>query len=553
MKKAIVFGALLISLLFTSIPVFATIQVSLENPANGTSASGVTIISGWVFSDTDAPVTIWLRVNGKTTETQVLCCGPRQDVKDAHPAAPLNSSFVLLYNYGVLPSGVHTIGVEVTAEGEEPMIAESSVTVVRPADAEFLTSLSVDNAKAERKDDGTIVITGAEATPKDSDMSVTTDLTLSYHVSRQGFGIDMAQDILDPESPYDAAELLEDVAHAIFATYDALNMATRDPEASEGRTVDVSTLDAAVHSFVGTSAGSQAAAVELLPAIQTAWRNTRVPWEQSEAFLFGPVSDDEHDPFLDTWPVNTIDIEEAIKRGQPFGNILADNDAIQGFHTLEYLLFRDANGSTDPAAIVAGFSASESRRNYARAVVGAFASHTQQLRNSWDPGKDGGDFVHELALAGRGSATYTDQKSAVQELVNGMIGIADELGNVKMGVPLNDQSTAEEESRFSNNSRRDFIDNLRSINNIYEGRFDQTDGTSMGVTDFVVNQDPALDARVRMAIRDAMAAVIAIPEPFGQSIMSHRATVQKAVEAAQHLQAMLEEILDVVQAASFAH
>ena len=117
MKKAIVFGALLISLLFTSIPVFATIQVNLENPANGTSASGVTIISGWAFSDTDAAVKVSLRVNGTTTETTVLCCGPRQDVKNTHPAAPLNSSFVLLYNYGVLPSGVHTLGVDARGRG----------------------------------------------------------------------------------------------------------------------------------------------------------------------------------------------------------------------------------------------------------------------------------------------------------------------------------------------------------------------------------------------------------------------------------------------------
>ena len=149
--------------------------------------------------------------------------------------------------------------------------------------------------------------------------------------------------------------------------------------------------------------------------------------------------------------------------------------------------------------------------------------------------------------------TYTDQKSAVQELVNGMIGIADEVGNTKLAVPLNDQSTAEEESRFSNNSRRDFIDNLRSINNVYEGRFDQHDGTSMGVTDFVANQDPALDARVRMAIRDAMAAIIDIPEPFGQSIISSPETVRAAVVAVQNLHATLEEILPVIQAASFTH
>ena len=552
MKKSIACWMMFVCLLFSSIPVFATIRVTLENPANGTSASGVTVVSGWAFSDTGATVTVSLRLNGKTTQTPVLCCGPRQDVKDRNPAAPLNSGFGLLWNYGVLPSGVHTIGVEVSAEGEEPVIAESSVTVVRPADAAFLESLSIDNATAEIHD-GTIVITKAEATPAlpEDATPVTTDLTLSYHTSRQGFGIDMAQDDLGPtQFPYDASELLADVADTIFATYDALNMATIDPEASEGRTVDTSTLDAAVHSFVGTSAGSQAAAVELLPAIQTAWRNARVPWEQSEAFLFGPVDSDGHDPALDSWPLNVTDLENIIASSADIATLELAED-IQGFHALEYLLFQDKNGSTDPAAIVAGFSADSRRRTYARTVVRAFARHTQELRNSWDP--EAGNFVYELAMAGRGSATYTDQKSAVQELVNGMIGIADEVGNTKLAVPLTDQSTAEEESRFSNNSRRDFIDNLRSINNVYEGRFDQTDGTSMGVTDFVANQDPALDARVRMAIRDAMAAVIAVPEPFGQSIMSHRATVQKALEAAQHLQATLEEILDVVQAASFAH
>ena len=121
-----------------------------------------------------------------------------------------------------MPSGVHTVGVEVSAEGEDPVIAESSVTVVRPADAEFLESLSIDNARVDIHD-GEIHITEAEATPAGG-TSVTTELTLSYHVSRQGFGIDMAQDDLGPmQSPYDALELLESVGHAIFDTYDALN------------------------------------------------------------------------------------------------------------------------------------------------------------------------------------------------------------------------------------------------------------------------------------------------------------------------------------------
>ena len=38
-------------LLFGALPAFAAIQVTLEDPANGTSASGVTIIRGYAFSD----------------------------------------------------------------------------------------------------------------------------------------------------------------------------------------------------------------------------------------------------------------------------------------------------------------------------------------------------------------------------------------------------------------------------------------------------------------------------------------------------------------------
>ena len=448
MKKAPVFGALLITVLFGTLPALATIQVNLENPANGTSASGLTLISGWAFSDSGAAVRVSLRVNGKTTETTVLCCGPRQDVQEAHPAAPLNSGFGLLWNYGVLPSGVHTVGVEVSAEGEEPVIADSSVSVVRPADAEFIESLSIENATADIHDD-IIVITGAEATPKHPEdaTSVKTDLSLSYHVSRQGFGIDMAQDDLGPmQSPYDASELLADVANAIFATYEALNETAN------------SLLQSILNTFM---AGDRAVATEHLSDIHTAWRNARVPWEQSEAFLFGPVSDDGHDPALDSWPLNVTDVENIIASDQDISSLDLADDA-KGFHALEYLLFQDQAGNTEPAAIVASlFNASggSSRRSqYARNALVTLLADTRALRDSWDP--DTGNFVAELALAGRGSTTYTDQKSAVQELVNGMIGIADEVANTKLAVPLNDQSTAEEESRFSNNSRRDFINNL---------------------------------------------------------------------------------------------
>ncbi len=539
MKKAIVFGTLCISLLFTALPALATIRVTLENPTNGRSTSGITIISGWAFIDTpDTPVSVWLRRNGETTDTRIPCCGPRQDVKNAYPAAPLNSGFGLLTNYGTLPSGVHTIGVEVRAEGEEPVIVDSSVTVVRPADTEFLSALSLEEATVTI-DDNTIVITGAEATPKaDQATPVTTTLTLAYSTAAQAFGIALAQDDRGPsQSPYDASQLLTDVAEAVFDTYDELH--------TRAEALQSVAFDAAM---AGDRAG--------LANAQTAWRDARVPWEQSEAFLFGPVDTDGHDPALDSWPLNTIDLENIIASNAEIASLTLEDDT-RGFHALEYLLFQDQTGNTDLAAIAASLLNSDGTRSrrsaYVQAALTAFLANTGALRDAWDPGE--GNFVRQLAMAGRGSTAYTSQKAAVQELVNGMIGIADEVANTKLAVPLNDRSTAEEESRFSNNSRRDFIDNLRSINNIYEGRFDQTDSTSMGVTDFVANQDPELDVRVRAALRDAIAAIIAIPEPFGQSIINDagRARIQTAVEAGQALHETLEDILPVVEAASFAY
>ena len=347
MKKAIVFGALFISLFFTSLPTLATIRVNLENPGNGTSVNGVTAISGWAFSDTPGTaVSVWLRLNGKTTTTQIPCCGSRSDVQNAYSAAPLNSSFGLLWNYGDLPSGVHTIGVEVRAEGEKTMTVDSSVTVVRPADAAFLSALSIEDATVTIDDD-TIVITGAEATPNvDQAMSVSTTLTLAYSTAAQAFSIILAQDDRgQAQSPYDASPLLTDVAEAIFDTYNELHERAEDVQSAV-----ISTL----------MAGDRARIIEGLSNVHSAWRNARVPWEQSEAFLFGPVSDDEHDPALDSWPLNTIDLENIIASDRDIASLTFADD-VKGFHALEYLLFRDQAGNTDPASIVTSLLNADSR------------------------------------------------------------------------------------------------------------------------------------------------------------------------------------------------
>ena len=92
-------------------------------------------------------------------------------------------------------------------------------------------------------------------------------------------------------------------------------------------------------------------------AICDAWLTAREPWESSEAFLFGPVADLGLDPNMDSWPLDQEAIVKMLESQQWnemewTGDYDEDDDAIaaaqnvRGFHTLEFLAFRDGQART---------------------------------------------------------------------------------------------------------------------------------------------------------------------------------------------------------------
>lgn len=89
-------------------------------------------------------------------------------------------------------------------------------------------------------------------------------------------------------------------------------------------------------------------------ACARAWLEARKPWETSEAFLFGPVDELGLDPNMDSWPLDAegiknilmsqkwADIEETGKDG----NVTESAQNVRGFHTLEFLIFKDGKART---------------------------------------------------------------------------------------------------------------------------------------------------------------------------------------------------------------
>ncbi len=275
---------------------------------------------------------------------------------------------------------------------------------------------------------------------------------------------------------------------------------------------------------------------------QAAWKATRKPWEQSEAFLFGPVDTQGLDPALDSWPVNKVDLNAVLASGQALTSASIDalEDTLKGFHTIEYLLFRD--GDQRKAADII-----PRELEYLAATTEHLKSKTAQLRNAW--AASGENYAAEVADAGISSTIYKSQKDAMQEMVNGMIVIADEVANGKISDPLNEQDTTLVESQFSFNSITDFQDNIRGIQNVYMGKF-SADG--QGLNEFVNGKAADLDARFQTEVQSAIDTIGAIPDPFRDAIIGQRDAVQAAIDAVSTVQQTLEnDILKLVLDSNF--
>lgn len=87
----------------------------------------------------------------------------------------------------------------------------------------------------------------------------------------------------------------------------------------------------------------------------TAWLEAREPWEKSEAFLFGPVDALGLDPNMDSWPLDQDAIVQILTSGNYDDLNWTDGDdddrieavqSVRGFHTLEFLLFKDGKART---------------------------------------------------------------------------------------------------------------------------------------------------------------------------------------------------------------
>ena len=310
------------------------------------------------------------------------------------------------------------------------------------------------------------------------------------------------------------------------------------------------------------AAGSLASAD--IKAACDAWLACRDYWEKSEAFLYGPAADYNIDPHIDSWPLDKVQMETLLK------NISAGQiwDAgtlgvgLLGFHATEYMIF-ELNASGDKSQ-THSTSYSEAELEYLCGVADDLRDQCVYLYACWagldnvsdeyaeileaaelEPAADG--YGWQMINAGQAGSVYKTFQAAVETLVQGCIDIADEVGNTKIGTPNKAASAGSAdaveaaknyiESPYSLNSIVDFVGNIISIRNCYEG----SKVGDASVSEYVKSVDAALDARVKELIVESMDIIGSIPEPFAANATCEAAN-NAVVKVGDELVAALEEV-----------
>lgn len=160
-----------------------------------------------------------------------------------------------------------------------------------------------------------------------------------------------------------------------------------------------------------------------------------------------------------------------------------------------------------------------------------------------------GYYAADFKASGATGTSYKTARAATNQIISGMVDIANEVGSAKIGDPVTlwnageyEEAVYAVESWYSYHSRIDYSNNIKSIQNAYYGSLDGTVATN-SISAAVKASNVDLDNKVRTAISNAITAIMAIPQPFRSNLFSSEA--QTASDACADLKVLLDGDLRV--------
>ncbi|UXN72151.1 peptidase [Devosia neptuniae] len=331
---------------------------------------------------------------------------------------------------------------------------------------------------------------------------------------------------------------------AVLANYADLAQAGYEDALSTAKA-----LDAAVDALIAEPSEAT------LLAAREAWKASRIPYQQTEAFRFGNPIVDEWEGKVNAWPLDEglIDYVDASYGTESDSNslyvanvianpklvidgveldateitpaLLQDNlqeaagiesNVATGYHAIEFLLWGQDLHGTGPGAGERPFTDystadhADRRAAYLKAATSLLVSDLEEMVGNWTADGAARAALPELGisaiLTGMGSLSFGE--------------LAGE--RMKLGLLLHDPE--EEHDCFSDNTHVSHLNDAIGIRNVYAGSYTRVDGSVVegpAISDLIAAKDAALDSEIAGLLDDTVAKM---------NVMADRAVAGEAYD-----------------------
>ncbi len=334
-------------------------------------------------------------------------------------------------------------------------------------------------------------------------------------------------------------------------------------------------LDAAIDALIAAPSDTT------LAAARTAWLAARVPYQQTEVYRFGNAIVDDWEGRVNAWPLDEGLIDyvassygaETDENALYTLNVIANQqitiggetvdattitpallqDSLQeaeeveanvatGYHAIEFLLWgQDLNGTGpgagnrpasdyDKAKCTNGNC--DRRAQYLKAASDLLVSDLEEMVGNWKP--DGAARKSLLA----------DPKAGLTAILTGMGSLSyGELAGERMKLGLLLHDPEEEHDCFSDNTYNSHYYDQLGIRNVYTGRYQRVDGSTVegpAIAELIAAADPALDKEISAKLDATVAAMEAMrkraeggeayDQMIGEGNTEGNAVVQAAID-----------------------
>lgn len=339
---------------------------------------------------------------------------------------------------------------------------------------------------------------------------------------------------------------------------------------------------------------------ESLETAKSAWLQSRVAYQQSEAFRFGNPVVDEWEGQLNAWPLDegmidyiaTDDYQYEMGNDGATANIIANREiniggktidanvitpdllanlneaggseanVATGYHAIEFLLWgQDLNGFGPGAGDrpVSDYAKGEKctngncdrRADYLSAATDLLVTDLEWMVAQWSPNVSDNYRAQLLSEA---------PQQVFQKMLFGMGSLSlGELAGQRMKVALEANSYEDEQDCFSDNTHNSHYYNAIGIQNVYLGTYTSTGGDKMSgpsLADLVQNTNAELDNKLRsdleltvVALQEMKDAAEASDEPMRFDMMIAPDSQKGAIIINKAISALVEQTGSIEQIA----